>query len=79
MEELKDLKELSYTSVVEALGERFHMSPELLRALNPGSRFDKPGETINVTDVAADAILGQSGSHRCRQITPDGESAGSRW
>ena len=44
------LKALSYTSVEEKLGERFHMTPELLRALNPDAKF-AAGETIRVADV----------------------------
>jgi lipoprotein-anchoring transpeptidase ErfK/SrfK len=46
-----ELPALHYTSVVEALGERFHVSPALLRQLNPGARFGS-GETIVVPNVA---------------------------
>lgn len=50
------LPALSYTSIVEALGERFHASPALLRRLNPRARF-AAGETIVVpnVEVRADA------------------------
>ena len=51
MEEMKDLAALSYTSPREALAEKFHMSEDLLEALNPGKKFDQAGETIFVTDV----------------------------
>lgn len=44
------LKALGYTSVLEALGERFHSSPELLRRLNPKSRFTT-GDVIVVPNV----------------------------
>lgn len=37
-----------YTSVVEKLGERFHMDDKFLAQLNPGAAF-VPGETIRVT------------------------------
>jgi lipoprotein-anchoring transpeptidase ErfK/SrfK len=51
MEEMKSLDALSYTSAREALGERFHMSEDLLAALNPGASFDKAGSAINVVDA----------------------------
>lgn len=46
------LKRLSYTSLVEALGERFHAAPGLLKRLNPNARFIA-GETIKVPNVLA--------------------------
>jgi lipoprotein-anchoring transpeptidase ErfK/SrfK len=51
MEDLKDLKALSYTSPREAIAEKFHMSEALLSALNPGKKFDRAGETILVANV----------------------------
>ncbi len=48
MEDMKDIPELAYTSPREALAEKFHMSEELLTALNPGQRFDRAGDTIAV-------------------------------
>jgi lipoprotein-anchoring transpeptidase ErfK/SrfK len=56
MEEMKDLPTLAYTSPREKLAERFHMSPELLEALNPGKKFDKAGETISVANVSQDGL-----------------------
>jgi lipoprotein-anchoring transpeptidase ErfK/SrfK len=56
MEEMKDLPALAYTSPREKLAERFHMSQELLEVLNPGKKFDKPGETISVTNVSRDGL-----------------------
>jgi lipoprotein-anchoring transpeptidase ErfK/SrfK len=56
MEDMKDLPALSYTSPKEKLAERFHMSPELLEALNSGKKFDKPGETISVANVSRDGL-----------------------
>jgi lipoprotein-anchoring transpeptidase ErfK/SrfK len=44
------LKALAYTSAVEALAEKFHASPRLLRQLNPGARF-AAGERIDVPNV----------------------------
>jgi lipoprotein-anchoring transpeptidase ErfK/SrfK len=46
------LKALSYTSVEEALAEKYHTTPAELRALNPGVRF-AAGAAISVPAVAA--------------------------
>ncbi|HVR71560.1 MAG TPA: L,D-transpeptidase [Vicinamibacteria bacterium] len=48
------LKALDYTSALEALGERFHASPSLLRALNPQATFTRAGERIRVPNVHTD-------------------------
>lgn len=47
------LKALGFASVEEALGERFHASPDLLRALNPGVDLGKAGSEIQVPNIAA--------------------------
>jgi len=54
MEDMKDLSKLSYTSAREGLAEKFHMSEELLAALNPGRHFDRAGDTIVVIDIETD-------------------------
>ena len=41
---------LGFTSLIEALGERFHSSPALLRGLNPGARWTE-GSTIQTPNV----------------------------
>lgn len=46
------LKALGFESVQEALGERFHASPTLLKALNPGADFGKAGTLLQVPNVA---------------------------
>jgi lipoprotein-anchoring transpeptidase ErfK/SrfK len=51
MDDMKDLKALGYTSPREAIAEKFHMSEELLVALNPRKKFDQAGETIHVANV----------------------------
>jgi lipoprotein-anchoring transpeptidase ErfK/SrfK len=54
MEDMKHLPHLGYTSPREALAEKFHMSEELLSALNPDAgRFDQPGAAITVVDTAS--------------------------
>lgn len=52
MMERARLPRLGYTSPQEALGEKFHASPKLLRDLNPRAQF-VAGETITVPDVGA--------------------------
>jgi lipoprotein-anchoring transpeptidase ErfK/SrfK len=52
MEDMKSLKALSYTGPKEALSERFHMSQDLLVALNPAKKFDHVGDKINVVNLA---------------------------
>lgn len=51
MEDMKDLPGLYYTSVREELAERFHVSEDLLAALNPGAAFDKAGENLIIPTV----------------------------
>ena len=56
MMEKAKLERLGYASVEEMLGERFHASPALLRALNPGKPFEA-GTTIAVPNVHGTAPL----------------------
>ncbi|MBO6717613.1 MAG: L,D-transpeptidase [Rhizobiaceae bacterium] len=44
------LERLSFTSVPEALAERFHMDEAYLKALNPGADFSRPGTIIRVVN-----------------------------
>jgi lipoprotein-anchoring transpeptidase ErfK/SrfK len=52
MEDMKDIPKLGYTSSREALAEKFHMSEQLLAALNPGQHFDRAGDKIIVVDTS---------------------------
>ena len=55
MMDLAQLPSLGYRDVLEALTERFHCSPKLLKRLNPGKTF-VAGEQLlvpNVEDMAA--------------------------
>src|SRR6185369_5556140 len=45
------LKDLGYASAAEALGEKFHSSPQLLAELNPGRSLGRAGEKILVPNV----------------------------
>ncbi len=47
---------LYYSSVAEAIGERFHTSPEVLKRLNPSATF-AAGETLKVPNVIVDAAI----------------------
>jgi lipoprotein-anchoring transpeptidase ErfK/SrfK len=51
MTAMSKLPGLYYTSVLEALGEKFHSAPTLLKRLNPGARFTA-GENIRVPNVS---------------------------
>ena len=53
MEDMKDLPALGYTTLREKLAEKFHMSQELLRALNPKQKFEAAGETVVVTNIVS--------------------------
>ena len=53
LEDMKDIPKLGFTSPREALAEKFHMSEQLLTALNPGRHFDRAGETIVVVDTTS--------------------------
>jgi len=50
--EQSKLERLGYTSALEALAEKYHSSPQLLRRLNPGATFDRAGERLMVPNVA---------------------------
>jgi lipoprotein-anchoring transpeptidase ErfK/SrfK len=52
MMEKAKLEKLGYASAEEALGEKFHCSPRLLRSLNPGASFTRAGQVIKVPNVA---------------------------
>ncbi|HET8819017.1 MAG TPA: L,D-transpeptidase [Xanthomonadaceae bacterium] len=51
MEAKAGLERLGYESVAEALGEKFHASPDLLRKLNPGVSLDQAGAKLKVPNV----------------------------
>jgi peptidoglycan hydrolase-like protein with peptidoglycan-binding domain len=53
MEDMKDIPKLSFTSPREALAEKFHMSEQLLSALNPGQQFDRAADKIIVVDTSS--------------------------
>jgi len=46
-----EMEALGFGSVEEALGERFHAAPALLKALNPGIDLGKAGTSIQVPNI----------------------------
>jgi lipoprotein-anchoring transpeptidase ErfK/SrfK len=56
MAEEAKLPALGYENAAEALGEKFHVSPRLLRALNPGIAFNRAGTVIQVPNVTRPPI-----------------------
>lgn len=44
------LDRMGYTSVTEAIAERFHMDENYLKALNPDASFNRPGTIIKVAN-----------------------------
>jgi len=59
MMEKSKLKRLHYTSLLEALGERFHASPSLLKRLNPTAQF-VAGEQVQVPNVVEFSVSATS-------------------
>jgi lipoprotein-anchoring transpeptidase ErfK/SrfK len=53
------MERLGYTSAEELLAEKFHMSQQLLRKLNPKASFDKAGEDIVVANVEHSSLPGK--------------------
>ena len=56
--EQAQLGTLGFTSPEERFGERFHMNPKLLAALNPGADFRKVGATIWVAAFEGQPVTG---------------------
>ena len=85
MVEKSKLPSLSYTSVLELLGERFHASPTLLQRLNPDAKFVR-GEIILVPNVepflapglktaAQQTDVNTAGTGRSQTRLPSGDQA----
>jgi lipoprotein-anchoring transpeptidase ErfK/SrfK len=56
MEDMQSLKVLGFANVREALAEKFHISEQLLAALNPDALFSDAGERIVVPNVLAPGV-----------------------
>jgi lipoprotein-anchoring transpeptidase ErfK/SrfK len=46
-----ELEHLGYASPLDALGEKFHSSPAILKALNPNAEFGSAGQQLQVPNV----------------------------
>ena len=64
------LPSLGYTSPLEQTGEKFHSSPELLQALNPGANFEQVGQQLMVPN-----ILVMPPAQAARVVVSKGESS----
>jgi lipoprotein-anchoring transpeptidase ErfK/SrfK len=53
---LAKLKHIGYANPQEGLAEKFHMSPELLRELNPDADFSKAGTSVTVAKIDSSAL-----------------------
>ncbi len=80
MERMARLRRLAYRNAVEKLAERFHVSEKLLRMLNPGVGFRRPGKTLIVPDVgrgdppaAVARIEVDKGARLVRVLDPSGK------
>ena len=83
MEQQAELDALNYTSPLELLAERFHMSQALLKALNPGKSFDEADTVISVANVGGTGTAERSEraakvevdkqSHDVRALAQDGK------
>jgi len=51
VQEQAKLPRLGYTSPLEMMGEKFHSSPALMQALNPGATFDQAGQQVKGPNV----------------------------
>jgi lipoprotein-anchoring transpeptidase ErfK/SrfK len=75
MEEAK-LPALGYTGVLEAVSEKFHSSPALLKRLNPGAAW-KAGESIKVPNVEPFEVPSKAPAARAGRAGRGGTQAGS--
>ncbi len=50
------LEAMSYTSTLEMLAERFHMSEAYLKELNPGVNFNRPGTILKVAKPGGNVL-----------------------
>jgi lipoprotein-anchoring transpeptidase ErfK/SrfK len=57
-EDMAKLKTLAYSSPLELLAEKFHMTPEMLQQLNPNVDFTRAGQTITVAALGNDQLQG---------------------
>ena len=76
LEQMAKLHGLTYKSPLEELSEKFHMSENLLRTLNPGADFARAGTTIIVADVQPMAL--HHSRHAIEAVQPTREQVERR-
>ena len=59
IEDMQSFKILGFANVREALAEKFHLSEQLLAALNPDASFSEVGEKILVPNVLTPGFAGE--------------------
>jgi lipoprotein-anchoring transpeptidase ErfK/SrfK len=59
LEDMQSLKALGFANVREGLAEKFHISEQLLAALNPDASFSDVGERIRVPNVLVAGVSGE--------------------
>ncbi|MBX9614542.1 MAG: L,D-transpeptidase [Caulobacteraceae bacterium] len=59
LEAMAELETVGYATAREAMAERFHMSEDLLSALNPGVDFGRAGQTIVVAATGPAELQGE--------------------
>lgn len=73
------LERMAYTSVTEALAERFHMDEAYLKKLNPEANFNRPGTIIKVANFGklvatpVTSIIADKGRKQVRAYDADGK------
>ncbi|RUW22703.1 L,D-transpeptidase [Mesorhizobium sp. M1E.F.Ca.ET.041.01.1.1] len=79
MERMAHLRRLGYRNARERLAERFHVSEQVLRMLNPGNGFRKADTTLVVPDVgrgdppaAVASVEVDKASRQVRVLDPSG-------
>lgn len=78
--EQSKLPHLGYTSILEALGEKFHCTPGLLKKFNPESQF-QAGETIlapNLFNLPDDSLTQYDSTAKGRNRNTKAKSNGHR-
>lgn len=74
MVEKSKLPALGYENLLEALGERFHASPALLKKLNPSATF-AAGEEIRVPNVSSVSPVGPPRGRQSDAVASPGNPA----
>jgi len=75
--EQSKLPALSYRSIVEALAERFHTTPEVLTALNSSAAFDADSDVL-VPNVEPLVIPAQTSSPEAQSARPEATGTSGR-